>query len=202
LGQSYHIAIADSDPEPRDQLRDTLIRAGHEVVVEAYTGEELVQLCNSGGGKSLQLIITDVQLADMTGVVAAETVLDSKEVPFIIVTDCDNEELIEYASAHHAFAFLTKPVRELDLNAEIQIVMQRFAELQAFRADAKNMRQALEDRKIIERAKGIIMLQRSLDEASAFTFLQRLAREHRQKLVDVARSIILGDQGPEGAMNS
>jgi response regulator NasT len=105
-----------------------------------------------------------------------------------------SEDFIERANACHTLAYLVKPVQEKVLLATIPIVMQRFQELRALREEASGMRQALEDRKLIERAKGIIMVKRHLDEPNAFHYLQQLARSHRQKLVEVAKSVILAEQ--------
>ena len=101
-----------------------------------------------------------------------------------------------------ALAHLVKPVGQKDLAAIVSIAMQRFQEVQSLRAEVDNIRQALEDRKLIERAKGIIMAKRRLDEPTAFHFLQQLARRHRKKLIDVANSVILADGVLEPQLSS
>jgi AmiR/NasT family two-component response regulator len=191
---SFRIAIADDNREDRATLRDSLTRAGHKVIIEASSGEELFERCTANTGDSVQLLITDVKMTGMGGLETATNIVEHREIPFIILSGIDDDQMIEQASDRHAFAYLIKPVRDSELKAAICIAMQRFQELQSFRLEAVSMRQALEDRKIIEKAKGILMRERKCDESSAFNYLQQLARQHRQKLVDVAKSINLAEQ--------
>jgi two-component system, response regulator PdtaR len=190
---SYPIAIADDDADQRVILRKTLVRAGHTIVVEASSGEELVERCTSVLAESPKFVITDLRMGRMDGLDAGMIIFEKREVPFIVVSGYDEDQLIERADECGAFGYLVKPIREQELKAALCIAARRFQEVQAFRAEATCIRQALEDRKIIERAKGILMLRRSLDESNAFKCLQQLARQHRQKLVDVARSVNLAD---------
>jgi response regulator NasT len=191
MHHTYRIAIADDDADQRVLLRKSLTKAGHTVVVEAASGEELVVLCTEDSANPPQFVITDLKMNGMDGLDAATLIFEHREIPFIVVSGYDDDQLIERAIECGAFGFLVKPIREQELKAALCIAAQRFREVQSFRAEATSMRQALEDRKIIERAKGIMMHRRSLDEASAFKCLQQLARHHRQKLVDVAKSINL-----------
>jgi two-component system, response regulator PdtaR len=190
---SYRIAIADDDPKDRATLRDSLIRAGHQVIIEASSGEEILERCTASSGDSAQLLITDVEMTGVSGLEAAAKIVEHRDIPFIIVSGLDADQLIEQASAQHAFAYLVKPIRDSELKAAICIAVQRFQELESSRSETASMSQALVDRKIVERAKGILMRKRNLDESSAFNYLQHLARQHRQKLVDVAKSINLAE---------
>ena len=191
MHRSYRVAIADDNRSDLLLLREFVIRAGHEVLSEARSGEELVRYCAAA---SPDLIITDICMADLDGLDAVHRILSYQEIPVIIVSGLDIEYFLDHADTCRLLAYLTKPFREDELRAAIVVAMQRFEELQSCRNETLSMRQALEDRKIIERAKGLLMRQRSIDEQTAFQCLQKLARRHRQKLVDVANSLILAEQ--------
>ena len=190
MHRSYRVAIADDNRADLLLLRACLSRAGHNVAFEAHSGEELVQQC---GSASPELIITDIYMGEMDGLTAASEILAHQEIPVIIVSGADVGYFLDHSDTCRPFAYLTKPLCGDDLRAAIVVAMQRFEELQSYRAEASSMRQALEDRKVIERAKGLLMRQRSLDEPDAFQYLQQLARRHRQKLVDVAKSLIMAE---------
>ena len=101
-----------------------------------------------------------------------------------------DHDLFERSKVGHVVAYLVKPIKQADLEAAIVIAMERFEQFQALRKEAGELRQALEDRKLIERAKGVLMKRAGLDEEGAFLRLQRLARESSQKMIEVARMIL------------
>lgn len=187
----YNVAIADDNSEALKFLRHSVVRAGHRIVLEVNTGEDLVERCVE---LVPDLIITDVKMQGIDGLEAAEQILTHQEIPVIIVSGFDPDHFADRADLCRPLAYLTKPIRDDQLQATIEVAMRRFSELQSLRSEASSMRQALEDRKIVERAKGVVMRERALDEANAHKFLQTLARRHRQKLVDVAKSINLADE--------
>jgi two-component system, response regulator PdtaR len=102
--------------------------------------------------------------------------------------------LIDRAESNYILAYLVKPIKQADLEPAITIAVRRFRQFQAVREEAENLRQALADRKVIERAKGILMRLSNLDEAEAFRRLQRLANEKNLKLIEMANSIVTADQ--------
>jgi response regulator NasT len=188
---SFRIAIADDDADTRLLLKRYLVSAGHEVVTEAASGEELIEACKV----SLpDLIITDMLMDGIDGVSAALQVNESHKIPTIVVSGYLNDTLLANANSSGVFGYLIKPVGQDELTATVAIVMQRFQEFQILRQDAESLRGALEERKIVEQAKGIVMRNCKLEEATAFRHLQQLARSNRQKLIDVARSILLAEQ--------
>jgi response regulator NasT len=194
MHRKYRIAIADDDPAVRATLRTQLTGAGHDVIVETSSTQELVERCAANAAEGVELVIVDIKMEGISGIEATEAVLGNRNVPVIIVSDFADDQLIEQAVAHRASAYLLKPIRSGELEAAIQMAVQRFEELQTSHMETESMRQALEDRKVVERAKGVLMRQRALDEFSAFEYLQQLARKHRLKLVEVAKSINLADQ--------
>lgn len=190
MHRSYRLAIADDNRADLLLLRECLTRAGHHVAFEARSGEELVQYCLTA---SPELIITDIYMTGLDGLEAAHQIVEDHEIPVMIVSGADIQYFLDRSDVCRPLAYLTKPFREDELRAAVVLTMKRFEELQSLRTEASSMRQALEDRKIIERAKGILMQQRALDEPGAFKYLQTLARNHRKKLFDVANSIILSE---------
>ena len=102
--------------------------------------------------------------------------------------------MIERAEADHILGYLVKPIKQADLEPVIALAMRRFEQFQALRQEAADLRQALEDRKIIERAKGILMKKASLDEQEAFRRLQKLASDKNRKLVEIARMILTAEE--------
>ncbi|HMF17415.1 MAG TPA: response regulator [Gemmataceae bacterium] len=187
MTRSLRIAVAEDETCMKKYLQETLTLLGYQVVCLADTGRELVEQC-----KALRpdLIITDINLPEMDGLDAAREIYAFEPMPIIIVTAFHDPELIERAEDNHVLAYLVKPIKQQDLEPAIVIAMRRFQEFKTLRQDTDNLRQALEDRKLIERAKGILMRRSSLEEAEAFRRLQKLARDKNRKLVEIAQAVI------------
>jgi response regulator NasT len=187
MTQKLRIAIADDEPDMRKFLQGALMRLGHEVTVLAATGRELVEHCRADRP---DLVITDIKMPDLDGLDAAGQIYRDGLVPIIVVSAHHDPEFIERAEAHHVAAYLVKPIKAAHLGPAISVVLARFEEFRALQREASDLRQALEDRKVIERAKGILMKEAKLDEESAFRRLQQLASKKSQKLAATARAII------------
>ncbi len=184
---ALRIAVADDEPRMRDYYQDTLPLLGHRVTCAARTGRDLVQHCRDDHP---DLIITDIKMPDMDGIDAVIELGREEPIPAILVSAYHDPELFERTKGGHVLAYLVKPIKQTDLEAAITIAMQRFEQFRTLRQEAGALRQALEDRKLIERAKGVLMKQAGLDEEEAFLRLQRLARDFSQKMVEVARMIL------------
>ena len=117
-----------------------------------------------------------------------------KPIPIILVSAYHDADLLERARYEHILAYLVKPIKQADLEAAITVAMQRFEEFRALRKEAGELRGALEDRKVIERAKGILMKKTGLDEHEVFRRLQKLSRDQNQKMVEVARMILRAEE--------
>jgi AmiR/NasT family two-component response regulator len=178
------IALADGDHLARASTHVLLLQCGHDIVIESSTADDLVCKCNEG---CADLVIADVNTADGNGLRKIESV----HLPVVVTSQSGSDDAINRANYCGPLAHLVKPIRIQDLRVAIALTMQRHDELRAIHQEASCARQALEDRKVIERAKGIIMRQRDVDESGAFHHIQKLARNHRQPLVEVARSILL-----------
>jgi response regulator NasT len=181
------IAIADDELDVREFLQETLHGLGHEVVGSAETGRQLVELCRHSHP---DLVVTDIRMPDMDGLDAARAIYDFEPVPIIVITAYHDPEFIKRAEEHHVLAFLVKPIKDVDLGPAIAIVLRRFDELESLRQENQSLSQALQDRKLIERAKGLLMKQAQLDEDAAFKRLQKIARDQRKKMAEVAQMII------------
>jgi len=185
------IAVADDEARMREFYQAALPVHGHTVVCAAATGAELIEGCRSGHPN---LIITDIKMPDVDGLDALEQINRHDLIPAILVTAHDEPELLERAGHLHVVAYLVKPIKRQDLQPAIVIAMTRFAEFVSLRQETSDLRQALQDRKLIERAKGILMKRTKLDEPAAFKALQKMARDKNRKLVHIAEMIVTAEE--------
>ena len=191
MSEPLRIAVADDEPDMRDYFAKILPRLGHQVVAQARDGRELVEQCRA---TRPDLVITDIKMPEMDGIDAAIAIYKDTPLPVILVSAFHDAELIERAEADHIMGYLVKPIKQADLGPVIALAMRRFEQFQELRKEASDLRQALEDRKIIERAKGLLMKKAGLDEASAFRRLQKLASDKNLKLVEVARILLTAEE--------
>jgi response regulator NasT len=194
MSEPLRIAVADDEPDMRDYFAKILPRLGHRVVAVASSGLELLAQCRSARP---DLVITDIKMPDLDGIEAAVRLYEEAPVPVILVSAYHDPALIKRAEADHIMGYLVKPVKQADLETVIALAMRRFGQFQELRREAADLRQALEDRKVIERAKGILMKRASLDEAGAFRRLQKLASDKNLKLAEVARMIVTAEEAFE-----
>ncbi|HTK74342.1 MAG TPA: response regulator [Gemmataceae bacterium] len=186
MKRPLRVAVADSEQFMLDYYRDLLPRLGHEVI-EAAHGRQLLELCRT---EKPDLVITDVKLVDMDGLEATNEINREREVPVILVSDHHDGETQARAVQDHVMAYLAKPVKEGDLTAAISLAMARFQDWKALRKEAADLRQALEDRKLVERAKGVVTRRVDVPEAEAFRRLRKLASDQNRKLSEVARDVL------------
>jgi response regulator NasT len=187
---NLRIVVADDEPDMRDYFQKILPRLGHQVVAAAANGGELIEQCRA---LDPDLVITDIKMPDMDGIEAANQIYQKRPVPIILVSAYHTTKLIERAGADHVLGYLVKPIKQADLEPAIALAMRRFEQFQELTREAADLRQALEDRKTIERAKGILMKQAGLDEHEAFRRLQKLASDQNRKLVEIARMILVAE---------
>jgi two-component system, response regulator PdtaR len=194
MSRSLKIAVADDELDMRDYFQRILPVLGHQVVAVAETGRELVELCTA---TRPDLVITDIKMPDMDGIDAASQIYRQSPVPIILVSAYHDPEFIRRAEADHVMAYLVKPIKQADLEPAIGIAMRRFEQFQALRKETSDLKQALEDRKVIEKAKGIMMKKAGLDEHDAFRRLQKLASDKNRKLIDIAHMILTAEEALE-----
>jgi response regulator NasT len=191
MSRSLRIAVADDELDMREYFATILPHLGHQVVVVAADGRSLVDGCRK---THPELVITDIKMPDMDGIDAAAQIFRDRPTPVIIVSAFHDPELIRRAQDDHILAFLVKPIKQTDLEPAIAIAMRRFEQFQAMRKETADLKQALEDRKIVERAKGILMKKAGLDENDAFRRLQKLASEKNRKLIEIAHMILTAEE--------
>ncbi len=191
MTRSLKIAVADDERDMRDYFQQMLPLLGHQVVGTARTGKELVELCAQSHP---ELVITDIKMPDMDGIDASVQICRNGPLPVILVSAYHDPEFIRRAEADHILAYLVKPIKQADLEPAIAIAMRRFEQFQALRKETTDLKQALEDRKVIEKAKGILMKKAGLDEHDAFRRLQKLASDKNRKLIDIAQIILTAEE--------
>jgi response regulator NasT len=191
MTQSLRIAVADDEPRMLQFFEMALGQLGHDVVAKAGNGRELVDQCRK---LHPDLIITDIKMPDMDGLEAVRQIAAEQVIPVILVSGYHDPEYIEAALRQHVLAYLVKPVKKADLEPAISLVMRRFKELLALQQQADDLRHALESRKLIERAKGILMKRAGLPEEDAFRRLQQLASQKNMKMVEIAEMIVTAEE--------
>jgi response regulator NasT len=199
MGPSLRIIVADDESSMVHYFQETLELLGHQVVAGVQTGRELVQQCRA---LKPDLVITDIKMPDMDGLHAAAEISRDQAVPIIVVSAYHDPELIERAEKNHVLAFLVKPIKQSDLGPTIAIALRKFNEFQAMRKESAELRQALEERKIIERAKGILMKNAALDPAQAFQRIEELALAKGHKTAEIAEMIVVADNVFHGSTKS
>ncbi|TVQ03177.1 MAG: response regulator [Planctomycetaceae bacterium] len=190
MTQSLKISIADDEPRMREFFRKSLERLGHEVVSAAGSGRELRQHCEL---HQPDLVITDIAMPDGDGLEIVAELTRQRPLPVILVSAHHSPEFIERARQNNVLAYLIKPITDTDLVPAIAIAMARFEQFQTLEQEATNLKQALEDRKVIERAKGILMTRSGLEEPDAFRRLQKIATGKSMRLVEVAQAIVTAE---------
>ncbi len=182
------ILIVDDQDGPRKTLKSALLNSGYEVIGEGRTGKEAIEFSK---GLKPDLILMDVKMPEMDGITAAKEINQRLPVPIIICTAKRDEATIKRAKEAGVMGYLTKPIREEELKATIELAISRFREFEALRKEIKDLREALEARKLIERAKGILMERQNLSERDAFRKIQKLSMDRRKTMKEVAEAMIM-----------
>jgi response regulator NasT len=190
------ILVAEDETIIRLDLKETLERAGFEVCGEARDGEEAVQLARE---EKPDLAVLDVKMPRLDGIEAARRILAERPIPIVMLTAYGHDELVTRAVEAGVFAYLVKPFRESDLLPAIQTAKARYAELEAYREEAESLAEALATRKVVERAKGLLMEQEGLSEQDAFTRLQRVSQTSGRPMKVVAEALIATFGGEDAA---
>lgn len=188
MPEPLRVLIAEDDTVIAMDLREALESLGHQVIGEASTGVEALRLARE---LKPDLLLLDIKMPELDGIEVAARILAEYPLAVIMLTAYTDEVLIQRAEKAGALAYLVKPIQEEALKPAIRVAMARFKELQTLRAEVSNLKEALEARKLIERAKGILMEKLGISEAEAMKRLQTQSRNHRKKLVEVAKAILM-----------
>jgi response regulator NasT len=185
VNTTYRIVVAEDEALIRLDLVEMLTEAGYEVVGEATNGEEAVTLVES---QNPDLAILDVKMPVLDGISAAEKIIS--RAPVLMLTAFSQKDLVERARDAGAMAYVVKPFAIGDLVPAIEIAVSRHRQLKALEAEVANLHERLETRKIIDRAKGMLMQALKLSEPEAFSWIQRTAMDRRMSMKDVASAVI------------
>jgi response regulator NasT len=182
------VLIAEDDPVVALGLTERVRSLGHDPIGPVGDGEQAVAEAKA----SLpDLYLFDIEMPNLDGLAAAVQLAgEGLRRPVVIVTGVDDPSLVERSIASGVSAYLTKPIDTRELEAAIKLAAARHAEFEALEAEVSKAQQALEDRKLVERAKGLLMSALKLSEQDAFRRLQMTARERNLRLADVARRIV------------
>jgi response regulator NasT len=181
------ILVAEDEAIIRLDLRDLLERAGFTVCAEAQDGEEAVELARR---EQPDLAILDVKMPRLDGIEAAKRIIDERPIPIVMLTAYSQDELVSRAVEAGVFGYLVKPFREADLLPAIHTARARHEELAALREEADSLVEALATRKVVERAKGLLMEREGLTEAEAFGRLRRASQVSGRPMRVVAEALI------------
>ena len=182
------VLVAEDDPVIALGLAERLRSLGHEPIGPAADGEEAVAVAKTS---SPDLYLFDIEMPGLDGLAAAVQLAgEGFRRPVVVVTGVKDPGLVDRSIASGVGAYLTKPIDTRELEAAIKLAAARHAELETLESEVSQARQALEDRKLVERAKGLLMTALDLSEQDAFRRLQLTARERNLRLADVARRFV------------
>lgn len=193
------ILIADDESLILMDLREMLTHLGYLVVGEATDGRSAVNMARE---LRPDLVIMDIKMPDMDGIEAARILTAEKIAPVLLLTAYSQQELIEQAREAGVAGYLVKPFRESNLAPAIEITLARFEEFRAVQKEVEDLKEALETRKLVDRAKGILMDTQGLNEQDAFRRIQKMSMNTRRPMKEIAEAIILAhglkDEGQQG----
>lgn len=183
------IVIAEDEALPRKTLKGMLQNLGHEVVGEAGDGETAVNLARE---LTPDLVIMDIKMpGEINGVQAAGVLAEEKVAPVLLLSAYSDPEFIQGAKDAGVMAYIVKPYDENQLAPAVEVAMSNFQELATLQKELGSTKEALMTRKIVERAKGVLMDTAGLKESEAFHRIQRLSMNSRKSMREVAEAILL-----------
>jgi two-component system, response regulator PdtaR len=181
------VLIVEDEALIRLDLAEMLTEEGFDVVGEAADGEEAVELASE---LRPDLVIMDVKMPKKDGIEAASDIVADQIAPVVILTAFSQRDLVERARDAGAMAYLVKPFSKADLLPAIELAVARYAETAALRAEVADITQRLEARKVIDRAKGLLMTHQKMTEPEAFRWIQRTAMDRRTSMQTVATAVL------------
>lgn len=182
------IIIADDESLIRLDLREMLTHLGYDVIAEAGDGSSAMELARK---LRPDLVIMDIKMPDVDGITAAEGLTADRIAPVVLLTAYSDQALVDRAKEAGVVGYVVKPFREAELMPVIELSLARFEEFQALEREVGDLKEALESRKIIERAKGVLMEVHGLRESEAFHRIRRTSMDARKSMREVAEAILL-----------
>jgi response regulator NasT len=188
------ILIADDESIIRMDLREMLTNLGYLVVGEAGDGQSALSMARD---LKPDLVIMDIRMPNLDGIEAAKILTEEKVAPVVLLTAYSQRDLIERAKEAGVVGYLVKPFKEGDLSPAIEVALARFAEFKLMNKEAKDLQLALETRKLVDRAKGILMDTKGMTEAEAFRTVQKMSMNNRRPMKEVAEAIIMAHEATQ-----
>ncbi len=191
---STRVVIAEDEAIIRLDLKETLEEEGYEVVGETGRGDEAVRLVRE---LTPDLAILDIKMPGLDGLAAAREISGDRKSAVLILTAFSQRDLIEQARDAGALAYLVKPFQRSELIPAVEVALGRFREMQALFDQNSSLEDQLETRKVVDRAKGLLMDDHGLNEADAFSWIQKRAMQDRRTMRAVAEQVIAGELTPD-----
>ncbi|MBP2644941.1 MAG: pdtaR [Firmicutes bacterium] len=185
--QPLRIVIADNESIIRMDLRELLEEAGHSVVGEAADGVRAIELVRR---HKPDLVIMDIKMPEMDGIAASKIISAEKISPVLLLTAFSQKEIVEKAKDSGVLAYLVKPVKEANLFPAMEIALSRFQEFAELERELDQVKNSLETRKVLDRAKGILMDAYGLNENEAYRRLQQYSMAKRKSIREVAEAVV------------
>ncbi|AMY19276.1 MULTISPECIES: ANTAR domain-containing response regulator [Nocardiaceae] len=190
--RARRVVVAEDESLIRLDLVEMLREEGYEVVGEAADGQRAVDLARE---TRPDLVIMDIKMPRRDGIDAASEIAAERVAPVVILTAFGQRELVERARDAGAMAYLIKPFSKTDLVPAVELATSRFAEITALEGEVADLKDRLDTRKLVDRAKGLLMTSQSLSEPEAFKWIQRAAMDRRTTMKAVA-GIVVETLGP------
>jgi response regulator NasT len=182
------VLIADDESVIRMDLREMLTEAGYEVAAEAGSGDEALAAARA---HRPDIAVVDIKMPGMDGIDAARAMIEEGICPVVLLTAYGQPELLARAKEAGVFGYVTKPFEERDLLPAIEIARSRYDEVTGLKQQVGDLQQAIETRKLVERAKGILMETQGLTEKQAFRRIQQESMNRRKSMREIAEAVIL-----------
>ncbi len=186
--RSPRILIADDESLIRLDLREMLTHLGYDVIAEAGDGETAMELARK---LHPDLVIMDIKMPRVDGITAAEQLTREKIAPVVLVTAYSDQGLVDRAKEAGVVGYVVKPFRETELMPVIELSLSRFEEFRSLEREVGSLKDALESRKVVERAKGVLMEVHGLRESEAFHRIRKTSMDARKSMKEVAEAILL-----------
>jgi len=181
------VIIAEDNAKTRLFLKNQLELLGYNVIAAVSDGQAAVELAE---GVNPSLVILDIKMPKMDGIEAARAITANGPVPIILITGLSSDEMAARAIEAGVFAYLVKPVTKKQLEPAIKLALARYSEFSTLKDEVDGLRDAIETRKLVERAKGILMKRCSISEEDAFKLLQAHSQKENRKMREIAENII------------
>lgn len=187
------VVIAEDEAIIRLDLKEILEEEGYEVVGETGRGDEAVELVKE---HQPDIAILDIKMPGLDGLSAAREIAGARRAAVLILTAFSQRDLVEQARDAGTLGYLVKPFQRTELVPAIEVALGRFRESQQLHDQVANLEDQLETRKLVDRAKGLLMDEHQLSETEAFAFLQKTAMQERRTMKAIAEQVLSGDRVP------